>query len=118
MIDVGRRFELAGKAASANRFELAAFEVGEIQESFEQELPNAELPKEGPSQALPAMAKGFLETNAVELVKAAKAKDARAFTDAFARAAAACNTCHQSSGHGYVEIPSALGQAVPSVTPP
>jgi len=118
MIDVGRRFELAGKAASANRFELAAFEVGEIQESFEEDLPNAELPKEGSPQTLPAMAKGFLDLNAPELVKAAKAKDAHAFDDAFARAAAACNACHQTSGHGFVQIPSKPGLAVPDVSPP
>ncbi len=117
MIDVGRRFELAGKAASANRFELAAFEVGEIQESFGEDLPNAELPKEGNPQALPAMQRAFLETNAPELVKAAQNKDAHAFGDAFARAAAACNACHQSSGHGFIEIPTTPGQPVPSVSP-
>ena len=49
MAEVGRRFELAGRAGLANRFELAAFEVGEIGELFEGELPRAELPKEGPT---------------------------------------------------------------------
>jgi hypothetical protein len=34
MTQVGRRFEVAGRAAAANRFELAAFEVGELQELF------------------------------------------------------------------------------------
>jgi hypothetical protein len=32
MSQVGHRFEMAGRAAKANRFEMAAFEVGELEE--------------------------------------------------------------------------------------
>src|SRR5579863_10292788 len=60
MAEVARRFELAGRAANANRFELAEFEAGEIAELFETDVPNAELPKEGPTAHIPAMAKSFL----------------------------------------------------------
>lgn len=118
MFEVGRRFELAGRAAAANKFELAAFEANEIEETFEGDLPNAELPKEGSPAALPVMAKSFLDTNAPELVKAANAKDPRAFADAFQRAAAACNACHQSSGHGFVLVPTVPGKSVPDLESP
>ena len=60
MVQVGRRFELAGRAAVANRFELAAFEAGELGELFENDVPRASLPKEGPTTQIPAMAKAFL----------------------------------------------------------
>lgn len=62
MVQVGRRFEIAGRAAEAGRFELAAFEAGELEELFEKEVPRASLPKEGPTAQIPAMAKAFLES--------------------------------------------------------
>ncbi len=117
MSEVGRRFETAGRASEAHRFELAAFQAREMQELFAEDLPRAELPKEGASGALPTMADAFLKTNVVDLVRAADAKDQRAFADAFARAAAACNSCHQTSGHGFIEIPANPGKAVPVVDP-
>ena len=61
MVEVARRFEIAGRAMNANRFELAEFEVGEIEELFEDDVPDAELPKEGPTAHIPAVAKGFLK---------------------------------------------------------
>ena len=117
MAQVARRFELAGRAANANRFELAAFEAGEIEELFESDVPNAELPKEGPTAHIPQLAKAFLEANAPELVKAAAAKDAAAFTAAFARAAAACNACHQASAKAFIVVPAEPGKGVPDLDP-
>jgi mono/diheme cytochrome c family protein len=117
MSDVGRRFELAGRAAAANRFELAAFEVGELQELFEGDLPRAELPKEGPSEALPSLAEAFLKTSPPDLAKAAAQRDRAAFAAAFERAAGTCNGCHKASGHGFIEVPSALGRSVPDLEP-
>jgi len=116
MAEVGRRFELAGRAAEANRYELAAFEAREIREVFEDDIPGAELPKEGPTTHIPAEAKAFLPIDA-ELEKAATAKDAHAFELAFQHAAAACNGCHAASGKPFIQIPTALGKAVPDVEP-
>ena len=117
MAETGRRFELAGRAAAAGRFELAAFEAGELQELFEDDLPRAELPKEGPTATLPALASDFSKTHPPALKKAAAAKDRAAFADAFQRAATACNACHQASGRGFLEIPSALEKSVPNLEP-
>jgi hypothetical protein len=117
MVGVARRFEIAGRAANANRFELAEFEAGELEEMFEDDVPNATLPKEGPTAHIPAMAKAFVETNAPELKRAAAAKDRAAFAAAFQRAAAACNACHQASAKGFVQVPSEPGKAVPDLDP-
>jgi hypothetical protein len=117
MVEVARRFETAGRAANANRFELAEFEVGEIEELFEDDVPNAELPKEGPTAHIPAVAKGFLEANLPELKKAAAAKDHEAFAAAFLRAASICNACHQAAAKGFIQVPSEPGKAVPDLGP-
>ncbi len=117
MLQVGRRFETAGRAAAANRFELAAFEVGELEELFEDDVPHATLPKEGPTAQIPAMAKAFLQTAPPDLKAAATAKDRVAFAAAFQRASAMCNACHASAAKGFIQVPSIPGQAVPVLDP-
>jgi hypothetical protein len=113
MVTVGRRFEVAGRAATAGRWELAAFEAGELGELFESDVPRASLPKEGPVAQIPAMAKAFLESAPPDLEKAAQAKDRAAFAAAFERAAAQCNACHKSAEKAFIQVPSVPGQAVP-----
>ncbi len=115
MVGIARRFEIAGRAAKANRFELAEFEAGEIEEAFESDVPGAELPQEGPTAHIPVMAKSFLLGNAPELRKAAAAKDPVAFAAAFQHAAAVCNACHQAAAKGFIQVPSEPGEAVPDL---
>jgi hypothetical protein len=117
MLQVGRRFETAGRAAAANRFELAAFEVGELQELFEYDVPHASLPKEGPTAQIPALAKAFLAAAPPDLTRAAVAKDSAAFAAAFQRTSAMCNACHASAEKGFIQIPSIPGQPVPMLDP-
>jgi mono/diheme cytochrome c family protein len=117
MVQVAQRFEVAGRAAKANRFALADFEAGEIGELFEIDVPGAELPKEGPTAHIPAMAKAFLEGNVPELKKAAAAGDRAAFAAAFQRAASVCNGCHQAAAKGFIVVPSEPGEAVPDLDP-
>jgi hypothetical protein len=117
MVQVARRFEIAGRAANANRFALTEFEASEIEELFETDVPGAELPKEGPTAHIPAMAKAFLETDAPDLKKAAATKDRAAFAAAFARASSSCNACHQASAKGFIQVPSEPGKGVPDLDP-
>ncbi|HEY8089627.1 MAG TPA: hypothetical protein VIF09_17325 [Polyangiaceae bacterium] len=117
MSQVGRRFELAGRAALAGRFELADFETGELEELFENDVPRASLPKEGPTAHIPVMSKAFLETNLPALQQAAARKVPAAFADAFQRAAEACNGCHQASAKGFIQVPSVPGKPVPDLDP-
>lgn len=117
MADVGRRFEVAGRAAAANRFDLAAYEADELGEIFENDVPHASLPKEGPTAQIPTLAKNFLQTAPPALVKAAQAKDPVAFASAYADAAGQCNACHQSAEKGFIQVPAIPGQAVPVLVP-
>jgi hypothetical protein len=117
MVQVARRFEIAGRAANANRFDLSEFEAGEIEELFETDVPAAELPKEGPTAHIPAMAKAFLEGGVPPLKSAAAAKDRAAFVAAFQRAASLCNACHQASAKGFIQVPSEPGKGIPDLDP-
>jgi hypothetical protein len=117
MLQVAHRFEYAGRAATANRWELASFEVGELEELFENDVPHASLPKEGPTAQIPGLAKTFLQTIPPELEKAAAAKDRIAFAAAFQHASAMCNACHQSAEKGFIQVPSVPGQSVPVLDP-
>jgi hypothetical protein len=87
MVQVGRRFEMAGRAAAANRFELAALEARELGELFENEVPRASLPKEGPTAQIPVRAKAFLDDVPPRPTRAAASDDRAAFAAAFQRAA-------------------------------
>jgi hypothetical protein len=118
MVEVGRRFELAGRAAVANRFELAAFEAAEIEEAFADDLPNAQLPKEGPTAHIPGAAKAFAATNLPELRRAADRRDSSAFAEAFARAADMCNACHTASEKPFIQVPRLPGRPVPDLELP
>ena len=117
MAQVGRRFELTGRAVVANRFELAEFEAGEIEELFAEEVPRAELPKEGPTAHIQGMAKAFLDSNAPDLKKAAALHDPRSFATAFARTATACNACHAASAKAFIQVPLLPGKPVPDLDP-
>jgi hypothetical protein len=115
MVQVGRRFEIAGKAMVANRFELAEFEVGELGELFEGDVPRARLPKEGPTDQIRPMAKVFFDSAIPELQKAAASKDRATFATAFAHAAALCNACHTSAAKAFIQVPAIPGREVPAL---
>ena len=117
MVVVGRRFETAGRAAQAGRWELATFEADELGELFESDVPHASLPKEGPTAQIPAMARAFLASVPPDLAKAAATRDRATFAAAFERAAAQCNACHASAAKGFIEVPSVPGAAVPRLDP-
>src|SRR4051812_35149488 len=60
MTQVGRRFELLGRAALAKRWELAEFELGELRETFD-DLPTAEIPADVHAN-IPQLVKVFVPT--------------------------------------------------------
>jgi hypothetical protein len=117
MAEVGRRFERLGRAFRANRLALAEFELGEIGEVFEEDLPKAEPPRESAGVNLAGVAQAFRETNLPELESALRSKDPAAFRAAYAHAAETCNGCHRTSGHAFVEVPAEPGAAVPRLDP-
>ena len=118
MVEVGHRFETLGRAERAGRYDLAEFELGELGEVFEEDLPHAEPPKENKGRVdLNGLADAFQKTHPPELEVALKKRDRTAFAAAFARASVTCNGCHKASGHEYLEISSEPGAAVPKLDP-
>jgi cytochrome c556 len=116
MSEMGRRFETMGRAALAHRWELAAFELHEMEEVFE-DLANAPPPRESRDVDLAGIREAFLNTNPPELRSALASRDLAAFAEAFERAAATCNGCHKASGHAFIEIPLKPGASVPVLDP-
>jgi len=116
MSEVGRRFELLGRAGAARRWELAAFELHELEEVFE-DLPKAKRPETTGGVNLRGIEQAFTGTHPAEIKAALDARDAMAFTTAFGRAAATCNGCHQATGHRFIEIPGEPGAGIPKLDP-
>lgn len=117
MAEVARRFEIFGRASAAGRFELGDYELGEIDEQFTETLPHAGRPKEGHPEVLDKMVTAFVQTNIPDLRRSVAARDRTRVSAAFERAAEAYNACHQASGHGFIEVPSAIGQTIPNTDP-
>ncbi len=113
MTQVGRRFELLGRAMQANRWELADFELGELRETFD-DLPTAAIPKDVKAD-IPQLAKGFVPAIETPLQDAIVKRDPMSAATAFASAAQACNGCHQASGRKFIEVPDKIGEPVPRV---
>ena len=116
MTEIGRRFERGGRAVAAGRWELAEYDIGEIGEIFEGDLPNAHPPGEGHAD-MHALARAFAATLPEDLRRAVATHDRAVFDAAFARAAASCNGCHQAAEKAFIEIPSVVGTPVPQTTP-
>jgi hypothetical protein len=114
MSEVGRRFERAGRAVAAARWDLADYDIGEIDEVFTQDIPTAIMPPDVHLDLRPTI-QAFASTVPGELRKAIGARDRAAFEQAFARAAAQCNGCHQAAGRAFIEVPSTLGVSVPKL---
>lgn len=117
MAEIGRRFELLGRASLAGRYELADYQLGELEEAFTEALPHASPPKEGHPEVLPPLVSGFVQTAIPDLRAAIAAHDRATIDAAFARTATLCNRCHAESGHGFIEVPTAAGRSVPSTEP-
>jgi hypothetical protein len=116
MSEIGRRFEMVGKAAKNNRYELAVFELEEMKAAFE-ELAGAAPPKKTGDADLNGLREAFINTNPQEMKAAFDRQDSKAAAVAFTNAAATCNGCHKISGRGFIEIPLKLGDHVPVLTP-
>lgn len=117
MTEVGRRFETLGRAGAARRYELADYELDELGEVFEDDLPKAEPPRESAGVNLAGVADAFVKTNLPDLAQALRSHDPAAFRAAYARAAETCNGCHRASGHVFVEVPTQPGASVPRLDP-
>lgn len=117
MMETGRRFELAGRASESRRWELAEYEVHEILEVFDGDMPRALLPDECDDAIADRVFEALDREQLPDLRQAAHERDAQLFRERYARAAASCNGCHAACDVAFVEVPAEPGRPVPTVDP-
>ena len=95
-----------GLAGNEQNWPYAAYELGELAETFDDV---ATLVPKHDNLPIPEMIAATVKQPMAALDGAIKAKDATAFTKAYADLTAACNACHQSAGHPMIviEVPTA-----------
>ena len=101
-----------GLAGVAQNWAYAAYELGELRETFED--VSKLVPKHGNLDIPPAIAATVGQP--MDAVDAAiKAKDQAAFTKAYADLTTACNACHQSADHPMIviQVPAFTGTGFP-----
>jgi hypothetical protein len=115
MDETGQRFARAGRAVLAGRWELAGYDLHELDEIFSDDLASSSWHGK---PALAQLAKRFEGHEVAELAAAVRAHDRAAYEHAVADAARACNGCHRAAEMAYIEIPESLGAEVPNIEPP
>lgn len=107
------RFGRAGRAVLSGRWDLAGYDLHELDEIFVDDLASSGWhgkPK------LADLARTFQAERITALRAAATSHDRAAYERAAADAAHACNECHKAADQAYIEISPALGAEVPTVT--
>ena len=121
MVEVGRRFEAAGRAIGPGhdpQWEFARYQIEELTETFDDDLPRASPPRDVDGNALRAAAHAFATMALPALRDAVNARDLERSRAAFGTTARRSNDCHESHGHGFIEIPVRAGEPVPRVGRP
>jgi mono/diheme cytochrome c family protein len=98
-----------GLAGAAQNWPLAAYELGELRETFED--VGKLVPKHG-GLAMPSAIAATVTPSLTTLAAAVKAKDAAAFAKGYAELTTGCNACHQSADHPMIVIQAPTGAAV------
>ena len=114
MAELGRRFERAGQAIDANRWDLANYDVAELGEVVEHDWTDASWKG---NAKVAALAHAFATKTLPALQMTARGRDRDAAAQVFAEASRACNACHQAAGVAFIEVPEALGAADPVLAP-
>jgi hypothetical protein len=90
-----------GLAGNARNWPLAAYELHELTETFDEV---GRLVPTHDNMPIPAMIASTVKPTLATLDAAIKATDVAAFTKAYADLTTACNTCHQSANHPLIVI--------------
>ena len=106
MVEVGHRFETAGRAASADRWPLAEYEVHEILEMFHDDMGRALLPGDCVDAVVDPLFVTLRDEQLPRLRDLAGEADEAEFRAQFQRVAASCNGCHAGCDVAFVEVPT------------
>lgn len=98
-------------AGAARNWPLAAYQLGEIKEVMSDVQDFVPTFKNLP---LAQMLDAVITKEIVDLEKAVDAKDFRAFSAGYNKLTAACNSCHQGTGNGFIVIQRPVGRAFPN----
>src|SRR6267143_4150118 len=90
-----------GLAGNERNWPYAAYQLGELTETFDEVARLA--PKHG-NLSIPDAVASTVKQPMVALDAAIKAMDAAGFTKAYADLTTSCNACHQSAGHPVIVI--------------
>jgi hypothetical protein len=88
-------------AGKERNWELAAYELDEMKEGFDDAAKYFPTHHDVP---IAQMIGDILKTTVADLEKAVEAKDKAKFSAAFDKVTASCNACHQAAKHGYIVI--------------
>ena len=110
MLEVGMRFERAGRAVLNERWELAAYDVDELEEIFEDDLFRS---KWMGNTEVARLAREFTARSIPALRGAVRGHDHTSTVSAAADAARSCNACHRAAGLPFIQISESLGASVP-----
>jgi cytochrome c556 len=103
MIEVGMRFERSRRAVLANAWELAAYDLHELREVFDDDL----LPgKWSDNPAMQHDAHQFTAGALAQLEAAARVHDRAAWDTAYPATVQACNACHATAHVAFLAIDS------------
>jgi hypothetical protein len=98
-------------AGSAHNWALAAYQLGEIKEVMSDVQDIVPTFKNLP---LDKMLDAVITGQIADLEKALDAKDAKKFAAGYDALTAACNSCHQATGNGFVVIRRPMGPGFPN----
>jgi hypothetical protein len=115
MVEVGMRFTRIGQEVLAARWDLAQYDLGELDEVFVRDLAHHSWHGNGKLRQLSsAFAAGPLPA----MRDAVRNKDLGAFRKSAADAVKACNDCHVAGNDAFIEVPLVLGAPSPVITQP
>lgn len=96
-------------AGRAHNWELASYEVDEIEEGLADAVKYHPIFKK--DAPVSAMLDKYTRPPLQDLRRAIESKDSREFRHAFDRLTAACNGCHEAAGQGFIVIRRPAGPA-------
>jgi hypothetical protein len=99
-----------GLAGGERNWSYAAYELGELSESFED---IAELVPRHDNLPIPAMIASTVKPPMAALARAIKSADPAAFAAAYAELTISCNACHRSAGHSAIVIQAPTTSSFP-----
>lgn len=116
MIEVGYRLETAGRAAEAESWSLAEYEVQELLEMFQMDMTRARLPGDCNDTVADGSYENLLE-QLPRLRAAAENEDATAYASELRATTANCNSCHAGCNVSFIRIPAEVGAQIPVISP-